>query len=90
MATPAASPPQKRIDGTAIRMPFGDLTVSEGKMHKWRVNVGDIVRAKDIVAEIETDKALVEIEAPAGGTVIELLAVEGQIVKMGETIGVIR
>ena len=84
------APPQKAIDGIAIRMPFGDLTVNEGKLHKWRVKAGDLVRAKEIVAEIETDKALVEIEAPASGTVVELLAAEGQMVKMGEAIGVIR
>ena len=71
-------------------MPYGDLTVNEGKLHKWRVKAGDLVRAKEIVAEIETDKALVEIEAPASGTVVELLAAEGQMVKMGEAIGVIR
>ena len=88
-AKPVAAP-EKAIDGIAIRMPFGDLTVSEGKLHKWRVKSGQVVRAKDIVAEVETDKALVEIEAPANGTVVELFAAEGQVVKMGEAIGIIR
>ena len=92
----SAAPPaevaalQKAIDGIAVRMPYGDLTVSEGRLIKWRAAAGNPVRAKDIVAEVETDKAVVEIEAPSDGTLVELLAAEGQIVKMGEAIAVLR
>ena len=51
-------------------MPFGDLTVSEGKLVAWRKAVGDAVTAGELVAEIETDKAVVEIEAPGAGTLV--------------------
>ena len=47
-----------------ITMPFGDLTVSEGTVVAWLKAVGDAVKAGELVAEIETDKAVVEIEAP--------------------------
>ena len=49
-------------------MPFGDLTVSEGTVIKWLKAVGDPVKAGELIAEIETDKAVVEIEAPVSGT----------------------
>ena len=49
-------------------MPFGDLTVSEGTVVKWLKAVGDAVKEGELIAEIETDKAVVEIEAPVSGT----------------------
>ena len=48
-------------------MPFGDLTVSEGKLVAWRKAVGDEVAEGELVAEIETDKAVVEIEVAGRG-----------------------
>ena len=62
-AAPApAAPPV--ADGDAITMPFGDLTVSEGRLVKWYRRPGDAVAAGEHVADIETDKAVVEIESP--------------------------
>jgi len=72
--------------GEPITMPFGDLTVSEGKIVRWAKAEGDVVKPGELVAEIETDKAVVEIEAPAGGR----LAIElplGAVVPMGGRIG---
>src|SRR5205807_2628668 len=60
-------PPDAPIDGEAITMPFGDLTISEGKIVRWAKTVGDSIKAGELVAEIETDKAVVEIEAPVAG-----------------------
>ena len=51
-------------DDEPMTMPFGDLTVSEGTVVKWLKAVGDQVKAGELIAEIETDKAVVEIEAP--------------------------
>ncbi len=82
--------PQIAIDGTPITMPFGDLTVSEGKLLRWLVEPGQTVTVQQIVAEVETDKAVVEIEAPKAGAIIELLASAGEIVKMGQVIAVLR
>ena len=71
-------------------MPFGDLTVSEGTLVKWLKAVGDTVKEGDVVAEIETDKAVVEIEAPASGTLSAIDQPVGAVVPMGGRIGGIR
>ena len=71
-------------------MPHGDLTVSEGTLIKWLHAVGDAVSEGDLIAEIETDKAIVEIDAPATGTVIRIDQPVGAIVPMGGRIGVVR
>ena len=72
--------------GEPITMPFGDLTVSEGTIVRWAKAEGDMVKQGDLVAEIETDKAVVEIEAPvAGRLAIELPT--GTVVPMGGRIG---
>ncbi len=70
-------------------MPFGDLTVSEGKLVRWVKKLGDRVAAGELVVEIETDKAVVEVEAPCGGRLVQLLEQEGAVVKMGQQIAVI-
>ena len=71
-------------------MPFGDLTVSEGTLVKWLKAVGDAVKEGDVVAEIETDKAVVEIEAPASGILSVIDQPVGAVVPMGGRIGGIR
>ena len=70
-------------------MPFGDLTVSEGRLVRWLVQPGEPVAANAVIAEVETDKAVVEIEAPAAGTMGPHLARAGDVVKMGQTIAAI-
>jgi 2-oxoisovalerate dehydrogenase E1 component len=72
-----------------ITMPFGDLTVSEGKLVKWNVAVGDSVELGHVVAEIETDKTVVEIEAPTSGTIVAIDQQVGAVVPMGGRIGAI-
>jgi 2-oxoisovalerate dehydrogenase E1 component len=95
-AKPAPVPPAPTtrapaVDGEeAITMPFGDLTVSEGKVVKWLKATGDAVRAGDVVAEIETDKAVVEIEAPIAGTLGNIEQDVGAVVPMGGRIGSVR
>lgn len=75
--------------GEEITMPFGDLTVSEGKIIRWLKRAGDRVKAGEIVAEVETDKAVVEIESPVGGSVAQVLEAEGTVVKMGQRIAIV-
>jgi 2-oxoisovalerate dehydrogenase E1 component len=87
---PKPAEPAPAGEGEAITMPFGDLTVSEGKLVKWRKAVGDTVTAGEVVAEIETDKAVVEIEAPIAGTLSAIEQPVGAIVPMGGRIGAIR
>lgn len=70
-----------------IEMPFGDLTVSEGTLVRWVKSVGDRVAEGELVAEIETDKALVEIDAPISGRLTAIDAPVGTVVPMGGRIG---
>ena len=68
-------------------MPFGDLTINEGTIVKWNKAEGDSVKAGDVVAEIETDKAVVEIEAPVDGRLGPIEQQTGAVVPMGGRIG---
>ena len=61
-----------------ILMPSLSPTMTEGNLSKWLVKVGDTVKAGDILAEIETDKATMEVEAVDEGTIKELLVEEGK------------
>tara|TARA_Y100001936_G_scaffold148753_1_gene145134 strand:+ start:2344 stop:3555 length:1212 start_codon:yes stop_codon:yes gene_type:complete len=54
-------------------MPALSPTMTEGAINKWLVKVGDIVKAGDIIAEIETDKAMMEVEAVDEGKITHLL-----------------
>lgn len=85
---PAAAPPASEDE--PITMPFGDLTVSEGTVVKWLKAVGDMVKEGELIAEIETDKAVVEIEAPIGGTLSAIDQPVGAVVPMGGRIGGIK
>jgi 2-oxoisovalerate dehydrogenase E1 component len=87
---PAAVTVAKPVDGEPITMPFGDLTVSEGRLVKWYRKAGDIITAGDHVADIETEKAVVEIESPASGILAQILVQEGAVVAMGGSIGIVR
>ena len=71
-------------------MPFGDLTVSEGRLVKWYRKAGDRIASGDHVADIETDKAVVEIEAPKSGVLAQILAEVGAVVPMGASIAIVR
>ena len=84
---PAATKPPVAADELEITMPFGDLTVSEGRLVAWRKAVGDKVAEGELVAEIETDKAVVEIEAPGAGTLSAIEEEVGAMVPMGGRIG---
>jgi pyruvate dehydrogenase E2 component (dihydrolipoamide acetyltransferase) len=60
-----------------ILMPALSPTMEEGTLAKWHVKVGDTVKSGDVIAEIETDKATMEVEAVDEGTVQEILVPEG-------------
>ncbi len=62
---------------TDILMPALSPTMEEGTLAKWHVKKGDEVHAGDVVAEIETDKATMEVEAVDEGVVSEILVPEG-------------
>src|SRR5215472_9453121 len=62
---------------TQILMPALSPTMTEGKLSRWLKNVGDDVRAGDVIAEIETDKATMEVEAVDEGKLSQILVDEG-------------
>ena len=60
-----------------ILMPALSPTMEEGTLAKWHVKVGDMVKSGDVIAEIETDKATMEVEAVDEGVVEAILVAEG-------------
>jgi pyruvate dehydrogenase E1 component beta subunit len=62
---------------TQILMPALSPTMTEGKLARWLKDVGDDVRAGDVIAEIETDKATMEVEAVDEGKLARILVEEG-------------
>ncbi len=62
---------------TPVLMPALSPTMEEGTLAKWHVKKGDTVNSGDVIAEIETDKATMEVEAADEGTVGEILVKEG-------------
>ena len=60
-----------------ILMPALSPTMTEGKLAKWLVKEGDTIASGDVIAEIETDKATMEVEAVDEGTIAKILVPEG-------------
>jgi len=76
---------------TQILMPALSPTMEEGKLAKWLVDVGARIKPGDIIAEIETDKATMEVESVDEGTVEQLLIAAGtEKVKVNTPIAIIR
>src|SRR5438552_14514759 len=72
-----------------LTMPQQSDTMTEGTVVKWLRKEGDKVNSGDTIAEIETDKATMEIESFESGTVAALLVPEGAHVPVGQTIAVL-
>src|SRR5271169_6096630 len=60
-----------------VLMPALSPTMTEGKLAKWHVKVGDEVKSGQVICEIETDKATIEVEAVDEGKVARILVEEG-------------
>jgi len=60
-----------------VLMPALSPTMTEGKLARWLKSVGDDIRAGDVIAEIETDKATMEVEAVDDGKLEKILVAEG-------------
>ena len=68
-ATPAQAP-AANVNATVIRMPKMSDTMTEGTIASWQKKVGDKVKSGDILAEVETDKATMELESYEDGTLL--------------------
>lgn len=65
----------------SIIMPKAGMAMEEGIILKWFIKEGDVVNKGDVVAEVETDKATMEVEADATGTVLKILFPENETVE---------
>jgi pyruvate dehydrogenase E2 component (dihydrolipoamide acetyltransferase) len=74
---------------TKVLMPKLSDAMETGKVIKWLRKEGDAIKGGDVIAEIETDKANVEIEAFGSGVLRKIVVAEGDSVPVGELIGVI-
>ena len=72
-----------------ITMPRLSDTMSEGAVGRWLKKPGDKVQRDEVIAEIETDKATMDLVSFEDGTLQEILVPEGKIVPIGEVIGII-
>jgi pyruvate dehydrogenase E2 component (dihydrolipoamide acetyltransferase) len=72
-----------------VVMPKLSDTMEEGKILRWLKHEGDVVKAGDLLAEVETDKANMDIEAFDEGVVAELRVKEGESAPVGAVIAVL-
>lgn len=74
---------------TDITMPKLSDTMTEGRLISWKKGVGDRVERGDVIAEVETDKATMELEAFAPGVLLETRTKAGEMVPVGTVIGIV-
>src|SRR5215207_5987719 len=72
-----------------VIMPKVDMAMTEGTIATWRRSAGDAIQAGEPLFEITTDKADVEVEAPASGTLWDVRAAAGQTIPIGQPIAFI-
>lgn len=96
-ATPEEKPAETNVapkadipkDLTVIRMPLLSDTMTEGKIVAWNKNVGDKVKADDAIADVETDKATMEVVGYAEGTLLYQGVEVGKAAKVNGVIAII-
>lgn len=79
----------KSGDATVIRMPLLSDTMKEGKIAAWHKKVGDKVKSDDVLADVETDKATMEVMGYADGTLLYIGVKEGEAAKINEIIAIV-
>ena len=74
---------------TELTMPMLGEVMEEGIVTSWLVEEGQVVEKGQIILEIETDKAVAEVESPASGVVTKILVPEGETVPINTPLAVI-
>ncbi len=74
---------------TKVTMEALSPTMEEGRLVTWSKNEGDVVKSGDVLAEVETDKAIMELVARADGVLLKRLVPEGTAAPVGTLLGVI-
>ncbi|MCC7118516.1 MAG: 2-oxo acid dehydrogenase subunit E2 [Anaerolineales bacterium] len=72
-----------------INMPKLGFDMAEGTLIRWVKQVGETIHKGDVLAEIETDKATVEVESPTGGVVLQLIVNQGDVVPVNAAIAIV-
>jgi 2-oxoglutarate dehydrogenase E2 component (dihydrolipoamide succinyltransferase) len=72
-----------------VRVPQLSDSIASGTLLPWRRQIGDMVARDDTLVDLETDKVILEIPAPASGTVVEIRQPEGAVVRADEVVAVI-
>lgn len=88
-ATPTAAVASKSVNATAILMPKMSDTMTEGTIVSWQKQVGDKVKSGELLAEVETDKATMELESYEDGTLLYIGVKAGESVKVDGIIAII-
>ncbi len=76
-------------DAKVIRMPLLSDTMTEGKIVQWNKKVGDKVKSDDVIAEVETDKATMEVVGYEEGTLLYIGVEAGQAAKVNGIIAIV-
>jgi pyruvate dehydrogenase E2 component (dihydrolipoamide acetyltransferase) len=74
---------------TAVRMPNLGAEADEARVSSWLKSVGDLVMQGEVLAEVETEKATVDLEAPATGYLAEILVPAGAEAKVGTVLALL-
>lgn len=77
------------VGATVIRMPLLSDTMTEGVIAEWHKKVGDTVKSDDTLADVETDKATMEVTAYAEGTLLYIGVEKGQAAKVNDIIAIV-
>ena len=77
------------VGATVIRMPLLSDTMTEGVIAEWHKKVGDNVKSDDTLADVETDKATMEVTAYAEGTLLYIGVEKGQAAKVNDVIAIV-
>ena len=72
-----------------LDMPKLSPTMEEGQISVWHKKVGDTIAVDDLLADVETDKATMEMTALSGGTLLKILKQAGDTALLGEAIAII-
>lgn len=71
---------------TEFKFPDVGEGITEGTLVKWRVKLGEAIKADQVLCEVETDKAVVELPSPVAGNILRLNAREGEGIKVGQVL----
>ena len=74
---------------TELTMPMLGEVMEEGRIVRWRKRVGDPVEKGEIILDVETDKAIMEVESPVKGVLSKVLVAEGATAPVNKLLAVI-